>query len=521
MANRVATHNGRAGKKGAYSARHNDRDFDLDEAPHIDPTLTPFNQNVRYAGELKATTNVEYEMAFYEAHFGASLARKNAAYREKGKKSQIKTMEQYYRAVKSCPEETLFTAGKDIDPQLLWNIYGQYQAWKAEAFPQCQTLTASLHVDEPDAMPHIHERSVWIGHDAHGMEVVGQAKALAEMGVLPPDPQQKYGQHNNAKQTFSAACRQKFLDLCKSHGLEIIEEPLPKDKVGLELTEYKIQHAEERLQKTEANIAAAKTKMDNYVASKQRELLTVSHELQETRKSVVAVKGEYEALEAEIAPLRDLKADKEASDVPALPSRLHPDEVRVKKTDFEALQQQANAYAVNQEKWEKLKSLENEQYIERKKLDRLGEELQAKDKELTARERAVASDERLLANAKSARADADFWAIEYRKIQGENDGLRRLLGIVKIAIQYLVKKLGADRELTRYAEAINDVIGDKAKHEVSDVLDDPVGRAYRDRLQQEKDRAEEERRRREQERQKRLKEQAKEREHSHSDRSDR
>ena len=33
---RATTHNGRASRKGAYLAKHNDRRFDLDKAEHID-----------------------------------------------------------------------------------------------------------------------------------------------------------------------------------------------------------------------------------------------------------------------------------------------------------------------------------------------------------------------------------------------------------------------------------------------------------------------------------------------------
>lgn len=272
MARRAATHNGRAGKRGAFSAKHNDRSFDTSTTDHIDPTLTPQNKNIRF-GDLGAKTNEEHELAFYEAHFGESLERKNAAYRDKGKPGQIKTMEQYYRSTRSCPEETLYTAGKDVDPQVLWKIYLEHQAWKAERYPQCQTLDASLHVDEPNAMPHVHERSVWIGHDSKGMEVVGQSKALSEMGVLPPDPEAKYGKHNNAKMTFTRECREHFIQVCRAHGLEITEEPLPSEKVGLELMEYKIQHAQERV-------------------------LDAQKQLQDTKDKLIPMRGEFEARKA-------------------------------------------------------------------------------------------------------------------------------------------------------------------------------------------------------------------------------
>lgn len=285
---RAATHNGRAGKHGAYSAKHNDRQFDVSTADHIDPTLTPQNEVLRFGGDYGVDSIEEHELAFYEDHFGASLERKNAGYRNKGKAGQIRTMEQYYRSTRSCPEETLYTIGKDVDPQLLWTIYREHQAWKAETFPQCQTLDAALHVDEPDAMPHVHERSVWIGHDGRGEEVVGQAKALREMGVDAPDPDAKYGKFNNAKQTFTAECRRHFVDICRAHGLDIIEEPLPAKKVGLDLMEYKIQQTQERL--------AAIEEQQEAVASELGDLQTQLVDATTANEAVEAVNGVIQSL---------------------------------------------------------------------------------------------------------------------------------------------------------------------------------------------------------------------------------
>ena len=34
---RMTIHNGRAGKDGSYNPRHNDRNFDISHAEHIDP----------------------------------------------------------------------------------------------------------------------------------------------------------------------------------------------------------------------------------------------------------------------------------------------------------------------------------------------------------------------------------------------------------------------------------------------------------------------------------------------------
>lgn len=333
---RASTHNGRAGKNGAYSAKHNDRQFDTSTTDHIDPTLTPQNENVRFGGDYGATTNEAHELAFYQDHFGESLERKNAGYKAKGKAGQVKTMEQYYRSVKSCPEETLYTVGKDIDPQLLWKLYREHQEWKAREFPQCQTLAASLHVDEPNAMPHIHERSVWIGHDAQGMEVVGQAKALAEMGVLPPDPEKKYGKYNNAKQTYTQICRAHFIEVCREHGLEIEVEPLPSDKVGLELTEYKIQHAQERAAEATQQATAA-----------EKNLSHLESQVEAQAAQIEAQQSEIAKLQAELRPYKDLQTS--IDEIDSTGRTILPGVVAIKKKDLEAVKEQAKGYLVNRD----------------------------------------------------------------------------------------------------------------------------------------------------------------------------
>ena len=338
---RASTHNGRAGKNGAFSAKHNDRQFDTSTTDHIDSTLTALNENRQFGGDYGELTNEEHELAFYADHFGESLDRKNAGYKAKGKAAQIKTMEQYYRSVKSCPEETLYTIGKEIDPQLLWKIYLEHQQWKAETFPLCQTLDASLHVDEPNAMPHVHERCVWIGHDKDGKEVVGQAKALAEMGVRPPDMEKKYGKFNNAKQTFSKECRDHFIEICRSHGLEIEVEPLPSDKVGLDLMEYKIQHAQERASEASEQADSAEAKLSR-----------LETEIEAQKAEIEAQKSEISNLQAELKPYKDLQVDLKAVD--SMGTTIGPGLVAVKKKDLALLQEQAKAYVANKDEIDNL-----------------------------------------------------------------------------------------------------------------------------------------------------------------------
>ena len=72
---RITNHNGRAGKNGVYSAKHNDRKFDTDKAEHIDQDRTSLNRY--WQRDQEASSFEENEANFYEKYFRASLDAKN------------------------------------------------------------------------------------------------------------------------------------------------------------------------------------------------------------------------------------------------------------------------------------------------------------------------------------------------------------------------------------------------------------------------------------------------------------
>lgn len=251
---RVTQHNGRANKKGAYSAKHNDRNFDISKADHIDPERTKNNKTWIWDPESKNFE--EAEKKFYEQHFEAYIENQNARdakYRHKNQdEKRHKTLNKYYTSTDFCPEETLLQVGKAddcIDPETLWQIALEQKKWEERTYPQCVYLDMALHTDEQGA-PHVHIRKVWVGHNNHGEEVVGQKKALTEMGVQLPDPSKPDSQRNNRKQTYSAACRQHLIKVCQheKYNLKDFIETEPLDtKRGLSLIEYQRQQEQNKV----------------------------------------------------------------------------------------------------------------------------------------------------------------------------------------------------------------------------------------------------------------------------------
>ena len=147
---------------------------------------------------------------------------------------------------------------------MLQQIAIQLIAWEQKTFPNVQILDVALHVDEEGA-PHMHERKVWIGHDKTGNAVVGQTKALLEMGISAPNPEKKYNRYNNPKITYTRMIRENLLDICREHGLEVEEHPKEASRNGLSLEEYKTRQEMAKLAEItneieKANICYAKLK---------------------------------------------------------------------------------------------------------------------------------------------------------------------------------------------------------------------------------------------------------------------
>ena len=263
---RTTLHNGRKNRQGqAYSPRHNDRKFDLDKAEHIEQERT--KENIYWHYLQKENPDMDFstaEKTFYKDHFEEALKIRNSSYIQHGNKKQVKTLEQYMQ--EHCPEETIWMIGNAeemIPAKILHNVWKEQKAWMETTFPQVTVLDWALHVDEQGA-PHIHERHVFIGHDKKGLEVVGQNKALAEMGISAPNPQKPTGRHNNAKMTYTAICRQHFQELCKLHGLDIEVQPRERSEMGLTQAEYKTRQEEKAAARAEMRMKAAEQTINGF-----------------------------------------------------------------------------------------------------------------------------------------------------------------------------------------------------------------------------------------------------------------
>lgn len=322
---RTTLHNGRKNRQGqAYRASHNDRKFDLDKAEHINQERT--KENVYWHYLQNENPDMDFttaEKTFYEQHFSESLEARNKSYIRHGNSKQVKSMEQYMQ--EHCPEETIWMIGNSdekLPVKFLQNIWKEQKTWMESKFPQMKILDFAIHVDE-QGQNHLHERHVFIGHDKAGREVVGQNKALAEMGISAPNPEKPTGRHNNAKMTYTAKCREHFQEICKRHGLEIEVQPRERSEMGLTQAEYKTRREEAAADRAEMRMKAAERTVNGFKEIEEQvsrqindeygELADIGLQKQSELSEIDSLRAEKAKLQKEVEQLQEERIEQHNS----------------------------------------------------------------------------------------------------------------------------------------------------------------------------------------------------------------
>lgn len=249
---RATIHNGRTSHLGAFTPKHNDRNFNISHAEHIDPERVKDNRYWNWTGNPETTFEAA-EAAFYEKHIQKHLDAQNSRYRAQRHAERAKTMDEYRRSPQTCPEEVILQIGKlgdTIPADMMARIIQEQINWEQKTFPGVKVLDVALHMDEQGA-PHIHERRAWVYTDKAGNLAISQNKSLEQMGVELPNPNKPRSRFNNRKISFSRMCREHLLQICREHGLEIEEIPQEKSRSGRTLEDYQAGEAEKRAAEAE------------------------------------------------------------------------------------------------------------------------------------------------------------------------------------------------------------------------------------------------------------------------------
>lgn len=307
---KASMHNGREG-----SGRHNDRTFlqgkseqeRQEMAPHIDASRTADNMTWRVGrkGWHKGTGGDidTAERDYYRRRYGAAQDAKNARYRAQRHPERCKTTDDLYTGRLTRPEEQILQIGskdEQVDPEVFRACVQDYikelNAWNRAHGKHMQILSVSVHFDE--TTPHAHIRRVW-EYDSKDGRTLGQDKALEAAGVPLPDPGKAKGRHNNRKMTFDREMRDKWLDICEAHGLQIDREPVPdmrhKDKADFIRDRIAGEIAQAREQ---ADIETARAE------TVRSERMAAEAELQHAHIDLDRIRAEIEGAEARMDSLR-------------------------------------------------------------------------------------------------------------------------------------------------------------------------------------------------------------------------
>lgn len=291
---RATMHNGRGRNSVGFKVRHNDRDFDITRAEHINPA--PERRNRYFIVEADGTVNSRPKISFethekrmYATLFSESLSKQTERHIKGGHSERVRTMDQYRTATRTCPEETILQLGtreEHADPQSFIKAVNCWcQQMQATYGTNWRLLDGALHFDE--STPHCHIRAVWTAEGKDGLQV-SENRALKELGIQRPDPEQPEGRHNCPKQTFTQRSREIWIAAAREFGIEIEDIPVMPGK-------------------------ATRTK-EEFIARKVRaEILELTEQRDKLRAEASRANSERATLREEVAGLQKAKGRLEAA----------------------------------------------------------------------------------------------------------------------------------------------------------------------------------------------------------------
>lgn len=138
---RATLHNARMGRDGVvFSSRHNDRNFDVSNAEHIDPNKS--SGNFYWHCMMPERPEMSFdavEQEFYKQHFSSHLNAQNQRYTAQRHAERCKTIDDVRKNPRTCPEEVILQIGNvqdNVPARILKNIASKYIAWEQATF-QC------------------------------------------------------------------------------------------------------------------------------------------------------------------------------------------------------------------------------------------------------------------------------------------------------------------------------------------------------------------------------------------------
>lgn len=287
-AKRANGHRSRTGSNGkAHTAKHNDRNFNVENADHINAELEEKNFYWKFQldeNEIKDLSFDEYEKKVYEKIFLKHLEERNERALKNNHSNRVEDIDQFRKNQRYCPEEIIWTIGNcddPIDAKTLKKCFEEFVDWHEKNFSNVMLLDAALHADEPSASPHIHLRQLYFSTE-NGYKEIRQNKALREMEIERPDTSKKEGKYNNAKMSYTAMCHDKWEQIAEQNGIEVERERKEASECGLSLLALKKKTLERQIEVEEKKIFALKSEEERtsaFLAAADRRVETLNAEI--------------------------------------------------------------------------------------------------------------------------------------------------------------------------------------------------------------------------------------------------
>lgn len=265
-----------AGKNG----KHNSRNGKGLNRPHVDKEKSKYNLYWNCL-EKKWRNNDNFEKMekeYYNERFGSALKKQNERHKKNGHSERCKTMSEFRKGRTTKPEEELIQIGdkgNTVSAEVLLEVFKDYIDWHNKEFPEVKFLNVSLHVDE-ECAPHIHTRRLWEIEKNDGTVEICEKEVLRRHNIELFDPNEKESQYNNRKMTYTKMTRDKLLEICLQHGLDVETEVKDGKAKHLQPDAYKvkrkleeeIEEATDKLNDKEMQLNAVEITLD--VAQRER-----------------------------------------------------------------------------------------------------------------------------------------------------------------------------------------------------------------------------------------------------------
>lgn len=286
---RATTHFARTTKGGkAFSSKHNDRNYSEELKP--DNVIAEKSKDNSYhfcwfenEPQDKIKTFEDHEKWVYKNFLGQFFEEQNERNRKARHLERVKTLEQFRKMARYCPEEVLWYIGKKGDTataQQLENLAKKQIAWEEKKYPGLKYLDWAVHVDELGA-PHVQARRIWT-YDKNGVVAVGQNKALEQMGVALPHPNEPISETNNRKVTYTKESRDTWIAYAEGiYNFEI--ERTPKKNNGQSLSEWQ---AEQDIEEQYKTLSDAQNDLSERAEEQNRQITLTNSQIDAYNESV-------------------------------------------------------------------------------------------------------------------------------------------------------------------------------------------------------------------------------------------